>query len=342
MKKLIYLCIFFNENYLNLLRLFTLSLAFFGNKDDNTDILILTMWPFHDKVKDIFQKVNMPVSIYCLDLYTFFEAAYSRLYIFDYPQINEYEKILYLDADILITNNVNNVLNLEIDDKLYTLKEGKIGDEYHGIEFFDFSQIDSETPAFTSGILLFNNCEIIKDMFTRIIIHIRKDSSEGKPIPACLDQPYIVYYAINENVYNNELLIGKCINNPTEFTENTINHFMGWPGHYESKYDKMMRFMNNIFYMGKEDEKETIITYSNIINKIYYWMHDSVTVNGEIKFLENNVLSTSFGNGTYKIYNNGIALLRWNEIDHIIKFNDSYTYFLSIRHYDYNISSGIV
>ena len=71
-------------------------------------------------------------------------------------------------------------------------------------------------------------------------------------------------------------------------------------------------------------------------------MHDSITVNGEIKFLENNVLSTSFGNGTYKIYHNRIAILRWNEIDHIIKFNDSYTYFLSIRHYDYNISSGIV
>jgi lipopolysaccharide biosynthesis glycosyltransferase len=342
MRKLIYLCVFFNENYLNLLRLFSLSLSFFGNKDENTDILILTMWPFFDKVKDIFQKINMPVSIYCLDLYTFFEAAYSRLYIFDYPYIDIYQKILYLDADILITNNVNNILDLTVDDKLYTLIEGKIGDEYHGVELFDFSKIDPETPAFTSGILLFNNCEIIKDMFKRIIVHIKKDCSEGKPIPSCLDQPYIVYYAITENIYNNELLIGKCINNPTEFNENTVNHFCGWPGHYESKYDKMMRFMNNIFHSGKESEEEINDIYNKIINKIYYWRHDSYTVNGEIKFLENNMLYTSFGNGTYKIYNNRTTLLRWNDIDHIIKFNESYTYFTSIRQYDYNVSSGIL
>jgi hypothetical protein len=342
MKNLIYLCIFFNENYLNLLKLFSLSLAFFGNKNDDTDILILTIWPFYNKVLDIFHKVNIPVSIHCLDLFTFFEAAYSRLYIFDYPKINEYKKILYLDADILITNNINNILNLDIDDKLYTLMEGIISDESHNIDLFDFSKIDKETPAFTSGILLFNNCAIIKEMFNRIIIHIRNDHNEGKPIPICLDQPYIVYYAINENIYNNELLIGKCINNPIEFTENTINHFMGWPGHYDSKYDKMMTFMNNIFYIGKTDKEDINSTYSNIINKIYYWRHDSININGEIKFLENNQLFTSFNYGTYKIYNNKIVLLSWDGLNHIIKFNDSYTYFISIRQCDYNISSGII
>ena len=39
-----------------------------------------------------------------------FEACYSRLKIFEYSDINKYDKILYLDYDILITNNLSNIL----------------------------------------------------------------------------------------------------------------------------------------------------------------------------------------------------------------------------------------
>jgi hypothetical protein len=344
MKKLIYLSVFFQESYINLLRLFSLSFAFFGNKDDNTDILILTMWPFHDKIKKIFNDLNIEVSIHCLNLFTFFEAAYSRLYVFDYPNINNYQKILYLDTDILITNNINNILDLDIDNKLYTLMEGTIGDPCHGIEFFDFTKIDRETPAFTSGILLFNNSENIKDIFHRIVIHIKKDCSEGKPIPICLDQAYIVYHAISENIYNNQLLIGKCINNPIEFTENTVNHFMGWPGHYDSKYDKMMRFMNNIFENIKLN-KDLINNNSKIINKVYNWN------NTKINFIENCICRKEsersedpslFSEGEYNLFNNRIAFLKLNDIEYIIKFNESYTYFVSIRQHDYNVLLGFL
>ena len=68
------------------------------------------------------------------------------------------------------------------------------------------------------------------------------------PIPECLDQPFIVYHAVKNNLYNNEKLINIIINNPNNFNNETICHFSGGPGHYESKIVKMSNFMNNIMF----------------------------------------------------------------------------------------------
>jgi len=40
--------------------------------------------------------LNISGKIWCIDLKTKFEAGYSRLKIFNYPNINLYRKILYL------------------------------------------------------------------------------------------------------------------------------------------------------------------------------------------------------------------------------------------------------
>ena len=42
--------------------------------------------------------------VYGIDLTTIIEATYSRLMIFNYSKIDEYNKILYLDTDIIISN----------------------------------------------------------------------------------------------------------------------------------------------------------------------------------------------------------------------------------------------
>ena len=110
-KTIIYSCVFFNEKYINLINLLLKSYKLFGNSDDNVDYLIICNTDFKNKIKAIFDNLNMSGNIWCIDLKTIFEAGYSRLLIFDYPNINLYRKILYLDCDILVTNSINNILN---------------------------------------------------------------------------------------------------------------------------------------------------------------------------------------------------------------------------------------
>jgi len=44
--------------------------------------------------------------------------------LFNYPHINKFSKILYLDVDILITGNLNKLFEEQLEDKIYCLKEG--------------------------------------------------------------------------------------------------------------------------------------------------------------------------------------------------------------------------
>jgi lipopolysaccharide biosynthesis glycosyltransferase len=272
MKTLIYSCVFFNESYINLLSLLLISYKLFGNSSNNTDYLVICNSNFKSKVQAIFDSLMLNGKIWCLDLTTKFEAGYSRLKIFDYDEIHLYDKILYLDCDILVTNSINNILKLKLENKLYALKEGNTNHVFWGKQFFD-NNISCD--AFSSGILLFNNHTVIKNLFSEILIHINSHITKNLHIPECLDQPFIVYHAIKNNLYNNQTLINLVTNNPTDYNGQTISHFPGGPGHYQSKIVKMSIFLNNIMYKIDKNvsfNKIEINDYKNILhnNKTHF------------------------------------------------------------------------
>ena len=264
-KTIIYSCVFFNEKYINLVNLLLKSYKLFGNSPDNVDYLIICNTHFQKKIKAIFDNLNISGKIWCIDLKTKFEAGYSRLKIFDYPDINLYNKILYLDCDILVTNSINKILDFQLENKLYALKEGNTNHVFWGNQFFDNNP---HCAAFTSGILLFNNHKVIKDLFSQILLHIHNHITSMLPIPICLDQPFIVYHAVKNNLYDNKKLINIVINNPNNFNNETISHFPGGPGYYESKIIKMTNFMNNVmFNLNKNNYfKIQIDDYKNILD----------------------------------------------------------------------------
>jgi len=277
-RTIIYSCVFFNELYINLINLLLKSYKLFGNSPDNVDYLIICSPCFKDKIQLIFDNLNINGNIWCLDLKTKFEAGYSRLKIFDYPNIELYNKILYLDCDILITNSINNILEFPLENKLYALKE-KCHRSFH-CEFFtdDEYTLLNKNSTFSSGILLFNNNMIIKNLFSQILLHIDNHINNKLQIPSCLDQPFIVYHAVTNNLYDNQTLINIVINNPTNFTNQTISHFPGGVGHYERKIVKMTNFMNNImFKLNKQhhfkiqiDDYQTILDNNKKhFNKLY-------------------------------------------------------------------------
>lgn len=277
-KTIIYSCVFFNEKYINLINLLLKSYKLFGNSSDDVNYLIICNPNFQKKIQAIFDNLNISGKIWCIDLKTKFEAGYSRLKIFDYPDINLYNKILYLDCDILVTNSINNILDFQLENKLYALKENCHRNNHCQLFTDEEYKLLDKNSTFSSGILLFNNHKVIKDLFSQILLHIHNHITSDLPIPICLDQPFIVYHAVKNNLYNNQKLINMVINNPNNFNNETISHFPGGPGHYESKIVKMTNYMrdimfklnkNNYFKIQIDDYKTILDNNKNHFDKLY-------------------------------------------------------------------------
>ena len=328
-KTIIYSCVFFNQKYINLINLLLKSYKLFGNSPDDVDYLIICNPKFQKKIQSIFDNLNINGKIWCLDLKNKFEAGYSRLKIFDYPDINLYNKILYLDCDILVTNSINKILDFQLENKLYALQEGNTNNVYWGRQFFDKNP---NCSAFTSGILLFNNNIIIKDLFSQILLHIHNHITSNLPIPECLDQPFIVYHAVKNNLYNNQKLISIVINNPNNFNNETISHFPGGPGNYQSKIVKMTNFMMDIMFNVTNKEIQDKNNQSLINNK-YTWE------NSNIEFLENCKMN-AFGAGKYRFIDKYLAKCDFGSREHLLKFNDDYSRFISVRKDDFEVVVG--
>ena len=335
-KTIIYSCVFFNEKYLHLINLLLKSYKLFGNSSDDVDYLIICNPNFQKKIQSIFDNLNISGKIWCIDLKNKFEAGYSRLKIFDYPDINLYNKILYLDCDILVTNSINNILDFQLENQIYVLKE--CCHRFHHCQLFtdeEYNLLD-KSSVFSSGILLFNNNIKIKDLFSQILLHINNHITNNLPIPTCLDQPFIVYHAVKSNLYNNQKLINIVINNPKNFNNQTISHFPGGPGHYESKIVKMTNFMNNIMFnvtnikVIKDNQDKN---KQSLINNKYTWE------NSNIEFLENYKMN-AFGAGKYRFINKYLIKCDFGGREHLLKFNDDYSRFISIRKDDFEVVVG--
>ena len=328
-KTLIYSCVFFNEKYIRLINLLLKSYKLFGNSPDDVDYLIICNPNFQKKIKAIFDNLNISGKIWCIDLKTNFQAGYSRLKIFNYPNIDLYNKILYLDCDILVTNSINNILDFQLENKLYALQEGNTKHRFWGSKFFDNNP---HCTAFTSGILLFNNNTVIKDLFSQILLHIKNHITSMLPIPECLDQPFIVYHAVKNNLYDNQTLINIVINNPKNFNNHTISHFPGpGPGKYQSKIVKMSSYMKNMMFnlnKNTETEPDTILIY-----KKYIWG------NSTIEFLKDGNMN-AFGNGKYKFIDKYLVKCHFDGRVHLLKFNENYSKFISVRKDDFKVICG--
>jgi lipopolysaccharide biosynthesis glycosyltransferase len=244
----IFCCVFNQDKYVDMFYLLLESILTYGNLDDNTNILVYTSTPFMDRINTspLFTENKIKFEINdTLD--TIDKACKARLQLFNLPSITNYNKILYLDTDIIVKNDINKVFDVCKEDTLYVLEEGNLDTgfhDHHGRSLFgdELNNYEDKT-AFTSGILLFNNCEKIKDLFNKII----EDTIERPNDFVCCDQPYIVYNAFKYQLYNNKILKSLVVNNDHNIhSDKVIHHFPGGPGIYQHKIDYMTTFLNNI------------------------------------------------------------------------------------------------
>lgn len=218
--------------------LFLESLFIYGNPPD---LLVYTSTAFMNRIKNshLFHK-NIKFAIN--DTYDSIDkACKARLDLFQLP-ISKYDTFLYLDTDILIKDDIQKVFDVCKEDTLYVVEEGTIDHEYHGKPLFGEEEYEDKT-AFTSGILLFHNCEKIKVLFEKI-----KEDIINRPYSfVCCDQPYIVYNAFKYNLFDNKKLKSLVVNQDINIhSDKVIHHFSGGPGIYQHKLEAMALFLNSL------------------------------------------------------------------------------------------------
>ena len=246
MKKVIFVAVFTNINYVYMLSLLAKSIFLYGNIDDDTDILIYTSSKFKRIIENSSYYSPRRIRFFINNsIDTIDKACKSRLDLFDYKYIDKYDKILYLDTDILVQKNINFIFDLIQENKIYALGEGNIeqdeNDYFGGKSLFknDASKYADKT-AFNSGVMLFNNCIEIKNLFRRIQIHMIQDKSAKFN-----DQPYIVYNAKKYDLVNNTKLNDYIeLTNKLPTTTKPILHISGGPGIYRNKLKLMVIYYN--------------------------------------------------------------------------------------------------
>ena len=243
----IFVTVFNQRQYVDMFFLLLESIFTYGNLDESTNILIYTSTPFMRIIKNCHLFNNKKIKFEINDRYNnIVKACRARLDLFNLSSIKNYNKILYLDTDILIKGDIKDVFDVCNEDVLYALQEGKINENDHwGVKLFgkEINKYNDKT-AFTSGILLFNNCNKIKDLFQKIKEDIIKRPLNG---PYRYDQPYIIYNAFKYNLYNNKVLKSLVVNNDKNIhSDKVIHHFPGGPGLFKHKIPVMIVFLNRI------------------------------------------------------------------------------------------------
>ena len=333
MKNLLYFCVFYNNNYFKLLNLLLTSLKFYS-KINSFDILILTNETMREEVKELSKKLKININIQTFDFKTIFQAACARLFIFDYPEIDNYEKILYIDTDIIIKKNISIIFDLEIDNLLYALEQGTINSLNFGKQFFNFDKINPNTTGINSGTLLFKNCQEIRNLFSRMIGHINAFADSKVTTPYTMDQPFINYHAISSNMYDNKLLnpyisLYEDTDTVTNYDTSIICHFSYPIGNFNHKYDRMKNFLAKIL----ESSVNKTVNLEKINAKKYTWHAGFI-------YLKDATLLTAWGPGKFRILDDNKYLVSWAGFTHIIRMNEDNTEYMSVRPSDFDIVFG--
>jgi lipopolysaccharide biosynthesis glycosyltransferase len=172
------------------------SLKFFS-KIDSFDILILTNENMRAEVEELSRKLKINIKIQTFDFKTIFQAACARLFIFDYPEIDHYEKIIYVDADSIFIKDPVTIFDAIQEDLVYVLGEGNIlcDAEYWGRSLFlkeNAQYVDRE--GLSSCVLGFKNIPAIKKMFIKTKQAFYLDMYQNKL--RFYDQPFLNFYFI--------------------------------------------------------------------------------------------------------------------------------------------------
>tara|TARA_B110001469_G_C9625159_1_gene312014 strand:+ start:223 stop:1152 length:930 start_codon:yes stop_codon:yes gene_type:complete len=266
-RKLIYLCCFLKEKYIKEVELLVKSIFEFGKINNNTDILIITDYKLKKKFDKLKISKNRKIKFFILDdIKNIEDACFSRYRIINYNKLQLYNKILYLDTDIIISNELKSIFNIN-PKKFIVLKESYFGHKFHGGLYFPDKIKRKKIHSFSSGIIYFKNTKDNIKTFQKVLdMKNNKNTIIDKFV---FDQPVLNYILFNEKKYDNISFGNLVENNPQKLVNQVICHFPGGVGSY--KYGKMNKFYNIIKLQKKIHDFLTNYKFKEKLELDYFY-----------------------------------------------------------------------
>jgi len=340
-KNLIYMCVFNEAKYVDLLKILMLTIKFFS-KTDGIDFLVIANQTLVPAIRILFKQLQLPLAIKLYEPKDLHESLCARYTVFDYEGIAAYERILYLDTDIVNQGDLSPLFTVEIDDKIHAVPEGTIEHAYHGGHLFDLTTVDKDTPGMNSGILLFKNTEAIRTVFKEINAHIQELKDKGEHIGIIVDQAFLNFHTVSVGRNETTLLTKYAMiyamdppPPPSAPTTVSLCHFV-WPiGNATDKIRRMTAHVKHLF-----DHYGAIYSVEPpaeppLIGKKFRW-----EATGHITF-EATALRTKWTpHGTYKWLDDHTVEATWHGFAHVLRLNKGYTSFVSVRKSDFDCVIG--
>jgi len=254
-KNLIYFTIGGNPSYSNLTKLCIETLRK-TNELQNTDILIMCDEEYKQNIIDLHTNIMITNKNN-----NGIEASMRKVEIFSYENIWNYDKVLYLDSDIVVGGNINILFDrVEEEDKLYVFREQNIvSGMYHkywwsgilteeDILFFN----KNERGFFNCGQFLFKVNKKMESHFNNVLNNIKQNTKEY-----FYEQTFMNEYFLKNLLTIEDKIIKKYIHLclQTDNFELVLFHFCG-SDTLDNKLNKMKNRYNDYiqYILNKKDK----------------------------------------------------------------------------------------
>jgi len=265
MKNLIYTTLGFDANYSTCIEMLIESIAMSTGSHDAFDFLVICDKKVYKDVISRFERKTFKFSVkfYIVEsAKTTMEASINKLRVFEYPFVSAYDKILFLDCDIIVNLDIMRVFDKSIDHQqclIYAYKEKDDVKEHlsgfwslgtyteKDIEFFKENKIF----PFNAGCFLFANTETMKGHFRDVLNWI--GSYKGVYF---YEQSFMnVYFNTRKMVRYNIIDDDNYVMFPDverAYPEKMI-HFCGFPGNGKNKVEVMSRYWDKFIVPVKNN-----------------------------------------------------------------------------------------
>ena len=294
MKNCIFICLFNDENYIKLLYLFLESLYISNNNLANIDILIYTSTNFMNIIKqsylfsdNIFFEFNDNKNDNEND--NDISKKSLQLDFFNFESNKNYQKIMYIDVNTIIKGNINILFDIITDDILYIVENKTV---------------------FLTSVILFNNSDKNKSLFSKINNNYKNDEKFNK--------------------FSNLFITNNNFNIYSDFI---IYNFSSISDDVYTKFNYMNRFLNNY--------KDYIINKKLNLTKKYITMNEnySSTYTNITLYKVKNISGLVLNLNMYKIMEIGFNSLFYTFLMLFSNSNVYITYYVLNEHDMNNLKS---
>lgn len=174
-KNLIYFTLFNEPDYVEVLNMCLKSIDY-NTPTKNFDILIITDEVTKPLLSHLQVLSSFNVKYMLKDRVTDpVVASAQKLRISEFTEINDYKKILFLDADILLLGDINSLFIDDIEDNYLDVVKIDAGNPVstnHSLKFFNETELhyilDNRIYPFNAGHFLFNNTKKMQEHFNTV------------------------------------------------------------------------------------------------------------------------------------------------------------------------------